>query len=76
MLAFGEVDLSQSVIVPVGSVARALGWTLTRTKRWLAKQGILRKQIGDEYGRCYTTRALIRGAFPEAADDIVARLSE
>lgn len=75
-MAYGEVDLSQSVIVPVPSVARALGWTLNRTKRWLAKQGILRKVAGDEYGRTYTTRALIRGAFPEAADDIVARLSE
>jgi hypothetical protein len=75
-VALGEVDLSQSVIVPVGSVAKALGWTLNRTKRWLAKQGILRKQIGDEYGRCYTTRALIRGAFPEAADDIIVRLAE
>jgi len=75
-MAHGEIDLSQSVIVPVGSVAKALGWTLTRTKRWLRTQGILRKQAGDEYGRCYTTRALIRSAFPEDADHIIAGLSE
>lgn len=75
-MAFGTGDLSNSILVPAGDVARALGWTLTRTKRWLSKEGIARKQRCGRNGRWYTTRALIRSAFPEAADDIIARLTD
>lgn len=73
-MALGEIDLSGAIVVPVSKVAAVLKWPLNTTKRWLAKEGILRKQSGGKYGRVYTTRALIRSAFPEAADDIIARL--
>ena len=74
-MAFGSDDLSTAVVVPVGAVARVLGWTTNKTKRWLTREGILRKQQhGGEYGRCYTTRALIRSAFPNDADYIIAGL--
>lgn len=75
-MAHGAVDLSSALLVPAGDVARALGWTQSRTKRWLAKEGISRKQRSGRNGRVYTTRALIRAAFPEAADDIIARLAD
>jgi hypothetical protein len=69
-------DLSGSVIIPVGAIARALRWTPTRTKRWLRKDGILRKQQCGTYGRCYTTAALLRSAYPETADHILAGLED
>jgi hypothetical protein len=77
-MARGETpnDLSSQVVVPVGAVARVLGWTRNRTKRWLAKEGMLRKQSGGKYGQVYTTRALIRRAFPEDADHIIAGLED
>jgi len=64
------------VIIPAGEVARVLGWTQTRTKRWLMSHRISRKEATGPYGRVYTTRALIRQAFPEDADYILARLDE
>jgi hypothetical protein len=75
-MAHGSIDLSSSVVVPVGAIAKVLGWTLNRTKRWLTREGIARKQLGGKYGRCYTTRALIRRAFPEDADHIIAGLTD
>jgi hypothetical protein len=69
-------DLSGQVIVPVGAIAGVLGWTLTRTKRWLKRDGILCKQRSGRYGRCYTTTALLRSAYPETADHIIAGLDD
>ena len=69
-------DLSTQVIVKVGRIAKVLGWTRNRTKRWLLKEGIWRKQGEDKYGPVYTTRALIRRAWPEDADHIIAGLED
>jgi hypothetical protein len=65
--------LSRDIIIPVGDVARVLGWSRDRTKRWLCTHGIQRISSS---GRWYTTRALIRSAFPEDADYIIAGVSD
>lgn len=66
-------DMSREVFYPVGDVARVLGWSRNRTKRWLEACGIKRTMNG---GRWYTTRALLRQAWPEDADYVIAALSE
>lgn len=66
-------DMNRDIIIPVGDVARVLGWTRNRTKRWLTSHGIHRLASN---GRWYTTRALIRSAFPEDADYIIAGLCD
>lgn len=69
-MAFDSGDLG-SVVLPVDDVAKALGWKTRKAKRWLMRHGIGRKEPG-KYGRWYTTRALLRGSFPEDADYIIA----
>ena len=73
-MARGQIgDMNLDIIYPVGAIARVLGWQRNRTKRWLSTHGIHR--IAPN-GRWYTTRALIRTAFPEDADYIIAGLTD
>ena len=51
-------------------VAEVIGWRVRRTRNWLLRAGGLRR-----HGRHYYTAALgVRRAFPEIADDVIARL--
>ena len=61
------------VFYPVGRIARRIGWSRNRTKRWLMANKAHR--VSDD-GRWYTTRGLLRIAFPEDADYIIAGMSE
>jgi hypothetical protein len=65
--------MNRDIIIPVGDVARVLGWSRDRTKRWLTNHNIQRI---SKSGRWYTTRALIRSAFPEDADYIIASVND
>lgn len=71
-MAFGQSDLTGSIILTVGQVAKQLGWSVNKTKRWLTNDGILRKQRCGKYGRCYTTVELLRLTCPETVDRILA----
>lgn len=75
-MARGEsrpVNWQVEVFFPVGKLARKIGWSRNRTKRWLvAHNG--EKIAGD--GRWYTTRAVIFRLWPEDADYIIAGMSE
>lgn len=51
-------------------VAEVLGWRVKRVRNWLRKAGGLQKH-GRHY---YTARQGVRRAWPEVADDIIARL--
>lgn len=66
-------NLEGRLILKVGEVAKQLRWTRNRTKRWLAKEGILHKQPGH-YGATYTTFAELRLVHPQVVDDIRARM--
>lgn len=66
-----ESDLNGAVVVYAGDVARGLGWTTIKAKRWLRRNGIGRKEPG-RYGRWYTTKAILRREFPEDADYVIA----
>lgn len=71
-MARSKTTLEGAIILKVGEIARYLGWSRNRTKRWLSNERILHKQPGH-YGNTYTT-------FPElclinapAAHEIRAR---
>lgn len=70
-MAHGEYDLSGAVVLPVDRLARSLGWTTLKAKRWMRRNGIGRKEPG-KYGRWYTTTALLRSLVAEDADYIIA----
>jgi hypothetical protein len=53
-------------------VAKAIGWDVQRTRRWLKKHGAA-VRIGDRY---YMTKSLLRRVFPEASDEVLSRLPD
>lgn len=61
-----------AVYFPIADVARVLKWRVERTRRWLRREGALVRK-GRYY---YVTKPLLRAAFPEAWDDVCARLFE
>jgi hypothetical protein len=67
------MNMQLEVFYPVGRIARRIGWSRNRTKRWLVAHSAHRVA---EDGRWYTTRGLLRAAFPEDADYIIAGMSE
>lgn len=53
-------------------VADAMGEDVRKVRRWLRREGAIVKR-----GRWwYTTKDLLRGAFPEAYDTVIAGLPE
>ncbi len=75
-MARGEsrpVNWSVEVFFPIGKVARRIGWSRNRTKRWAVAFGV-KRTTGT--GRWYLTRANIRMCWPEDADYIIAGLCE
>ena len=67
------MNMQVEVFYPVGKVARRIGWSRNRTKRWLLAHGA---ELISKNGRWYTTRAKIRACWAEDADYIIAGLSE
>jgi hypothetical protein len=60
------------IIWSVAEVADVLGWTTTRTRRWLLRE-VACTRLGGHY---YTCRSQLRRAFPQAADEVIASLPE
>jgi hypothetical protein len=54
------------VYISTAEIAGLLGWRIERVRRWLEREGALRK-IGRHY---YTTKSRLRAAFPEIQQDI------
>jgi len=60
------------IVWSVAEVAEVLGWTTTRTRRWLKRERACTRR-GAHY---YTCRSQLRRAFPGAADEVIANLPE
>lgn len=61
------------ILWSTAEIAEVLRWSTRRTRRWLQREGACRRQ-GD--GHYYTSKALLRRAFPDAADEVIASLPE
>jgi hypothetical protein len=62
--------LKLPIVLTVSEVARIIGWTKTKTRRWLDKCGALTTRGG----RAVTTPELLRSTFPEAWDECLTAL--
>lgn len=67
---FHVLSDDSQVWISMGDLARVLGWSTIRTKRWFRKNRAAVKRGG----RWYTTRSLIRRAFPEEWEEVTSRL--
>lgn len=64
------VEDERRAVLSTVDVARMLGWTVKRARRWILREG-LGVRIGD---RWYTTPTKIREAFPEVYAEVAPRI--
>jgi len=62
-------NVSAKALLSCADIAKMLGWTVKRTRRWL-----LREDLGVQIGhRWYTTPTKIREAFPDVYAELGLR---